>query len=485
MPSVATYKAIKLDSWEGGLNLHADASRLEDTELSYAMNVRLGPRGEVQMRTGYTQYDDGSLTDIPSFLYPWRSFAGDDFLIATASTGSGGGSVWYGSDDTFTDSTKDVLPGTTLPIWGVGFAGALKKLYVSSKNSSVISFDGTTWADVTTIPRGKILFFRHGRLFSINTLARPSGVYFSALNDAETVWDANNYVEAAPDDGYEINCADIFGDDLILFKDQSIWQLSGRSPSALGLYKLDSQRGSVSPRAFSQLRGRLFFYDRDSGIWAFDGSGFELVSQPINNYMLAGQNYDLAYQATAYTGEDRVYFSIPWFDASRHTFVYHGQTGAWTEYDSGFAAACSYLDTRYLTLPGVDGIVYADTTSSLVAPSATPLVGTFRTGWFELGGPGLKARVRRIEMSIEAPATTEITMKMYRDHGTTTPLVTRTITGGGDSWATGATERIVAEDGWGGRLHSCMFEFSTNDYPFQLNNMTVFYTGGADVRGER
>ncbi len=486
MGRVADYSAVRIDGFQGGLNNHVDASRLEPNELSHAMNVRLGPRGEVQLRSGYTRYDDESVLDTPSFLYPWREADGDDWLLAIASPGSpGAGRVWAGKTTTFADSGKTLLLGSSLPAWGVGFASAEGKAYLSAKHSSAISFDGTTWADVAAIPRGKMLWYRHGRMFSINSLARSSAIYYSDLNDVET-WPVTSYIECDSDDGYEINCSDVFGDDLLLFKDHGIWKLSGRTPTSFLLYKLDSLRGSVSPRAFAQLRGRLFFFDRDTGIWAFDGAGFELVSQPINDYLLAGQRYDDAWYATATVGEDRVYFSIPWTGTGdvRHTFVYFGDTQAWTEYDTGFPAEVLYLDSRYITLPGVVGIYNADTASDVVAPSETPIVGTFRTGWLPLGGPGVKARVKRIEFGLEATNSVSLTVKMFRDFSTTA-LATRTVTGGPDSHATGAGERTVVLDGWGGRLHHCQFEFSTDDYPCQVNSVTIFYTGGVDVLGER
>jgi len=65
------------------------------------------------------------------------------------------------------------------------------------------------------------------------------------------------------------------------------------------------------------------------------------------------------------------------------------------------------------------------------------------------------------------------------------PMVERTFIGGPSPASLNASERRVALDGWGTKLHAVAFEFETDNWPFQLNDMTVFYTGGVDLRGDR
>lgn len=487
MPRAAKYQVADLQGWQKGLNLQADSSRLEPEELSLALNVKLGHRGEVRLRTGYTRVDDGSLTEVVSFIYPFRTKTYDDWLICISNVN---GNIWYGESVTFFDSGKDSPLGTTLQTWGHGFASAKGKLYVTCKQMlNPVSFDGTLWADVTgTMPSAKMFHWRHDRMLALNTTERPSAVYYSAT-EAPEQFATDDWFPIDDEDGYEINASQVFGDDLIMFKDHAVWKLSGRTPSSFATYELDTHRGCVSPRAVTQLRGRLLFFDRDTGIWAFDGAQFELISQPINDYILEGQNYDRNYGATAYVGEDRAYFSLYWGNDGdpRRSFVYHGDTGAWTEYDNGFAGRQTYLNERYLGLVGAPGIYIADEASSLVPPSGTKIVGRFRTGWALIAGPGIKARVQRLEMTVKANVPTNVTVRMFGDHDETTPLVTRTFVGGAGPrvQAIESDERRVTLDGWGPRVHAVMFEFETDDFPFQLNEMSVFYTGGQDVRGER
>lgn len=487
MPATRQYQAVQFPGFPGGLNKDADSSRLEPGELQQAFNVYIGPRGEIGIRAGSTRLDGVSVPEPVLFLYPWRSDAGTDFLIAIGESGA----AYYGSTVTFVDSGKVIPPGSTLSDFGVGFAGAKSKLYVTSKNADVVkSFDGTTWADVAGIPQAKHLWYRHGRMFAINDDARTSGIYFSELLQPE-IFAVDDYLEINPEDGYQINCATVFGDDLILFKDNAIWKLTGRTPTSFAIYEVDSHRGSVSPRAVTQLRGRLFFFDRDTGVWAFDGAGFELVGQAINDYLLKNLNYEEAFRASMYTSDDRVFLSVPWGSSGTEfrQFVYSGTTEAWVEWNEGFGGRADYLDTRYYGLPATDGIWYQDPASSFTSTGTGTVNMEWRTGWALIGGPGAEARIRRLELTLKAPDTTSLKIDMFANYDEDNPVVARTVVGGPApsplSGAIETDERRVTLDGWGPRLHAVMFAFSTEGRPAQVNEMSVFFSGGVDVRGER
>ncbi len=482
MPRVAQYQAVQFKGFDSGLNKQVDSSRLELNELPEALNIRLGKRGEVILRSGYSRYDSTLTTD-SSFIFPWREFGGDDHLIVVDLAGA----VWKDDlDGVFANSGFNVGAINTLASFGVGMASADKKAYISSKKiPNVTAYVGFAWTAVAAIPKGKALHHRHDRLFSIGTDANPSRLFFSDFLDPE-VFQPASFIDFDPDDGFEINASTVFGDDLILFKDNAIWKLSGRTPASFATYRIDNLRGCVAPRGIAQLRGQLMFMDRDTGIWAFDGASLELISQPINDYILANQNYDLGWQASMYAGDDRLYVSIPWFDGSRHSFVYFADTGAWSEYDTGFAGSAFYLKERYLGLVGAAGVYQADPLSTVVPPSGTPLEAKFRTPWVRVGGPGIKARIRRVEMLIRASVSVTVTLNMYRDYDEETVYIARTFQGGPIPYAaTSFDERVIALDGFGDRLHAIQFEFVTSDAPFALNEMAIFYTGGLDVRGER
>jgi len=465
----------------------ADAYRLTEDELFLAVNVNLGMRGEIEDRDGYEQHS-GNLTRTIHWLFPWRTPAGVDHLLATDSAGN----IWQDTlDGTFTDSTKDLGSQSGLQLHGVGFAGTNDKVYVSAKSmANVVSFDGTTWADVATIPKAKILLHRHERLFAINDTANPSRIYFSELADPET-FDALDFLDCSPGDGYEINAAIEFGDDIILFKDHEIWKLTGRTPNTFALYRIDKERGCVSPKTVKQMGGKLYFFDRDTGVWAFDGANFTLISEPVHDYLMSAQSYSIAHTYAAFASEEnRYHLSM----ISNMTFVFFDRNQGWTLYTTTFYDTVLYLDDEYSGHEEAAGVLLLNQSREVfpiefgeALAAVTPYI---TTGWIRLGGPGAKARVRRIEVPLRADAEDSITVNMFRDF---VPDVykTRTFILGmppyGDDSPSIQQERIMALDGWGDRIQTVRFDFRFTNFSgsFSMKGLTIFFTGGADFRGER
>lgn len=304
MPRVSQYSAFQYEGFAKGYVREIDSSSLDETELLEALNVRLGRRGEITYRNGYVLHSS-NVSQVVHWLYPWRSAAGVDHLIAIDVLGN---VLEDTLDGSFTDSSEDVGTHSALTSHGVGFASATDKLYISAKTmvSDTLSFDGSTWSTHAQIPKAKILIARHDRLFAINDVSNPSTIYFSALGDPET-FAALDVIEVSSADGYEINAAIEFGDDIIIFKDHEVWKLSGRTPNSFALYRVDNERGCVSQKSVVQVGGELFFYDRDNGVWSFDGASFTLISGPINSHILDDQTYDNAYRAAAFVSKEGRY----------------------------------------------------------------------------------------------------------------------------------------------------------------------------------
>ncbi len=305
MPRSNPYRAFQYEGFERGYVREADSSRLEESEMFEALNVKLGQRGEITYRRGYAAHSS-NVSQVVHWLYPWRAAGGADHLIIVDVLGN---ILEDTLDGSFTDSAKDAGIHTGLPNHGVGFANAGDSLYISAKTmtSDPVSYNGSTWGTVAAIPKGKILIHRHERLFVFNDAANPSRIYFSGLATPE-VFAALDFIDVSPSDGYEINAAIEFGDDLIVFKDHEVWKLSGRTPNSFALYRIDNERGCVSQKSVVQLGGQLIFYDRDTGVWKFDGANFTLISQPINQHILDDQTYANAYRAAAYVSKDNRYY---------------------------------------------------------------------------------------------------------------------------------------------------------------------------------
>lgn len=175
--------------------------------------------------------------------------------------------------------------------------------------------------------------------------------------------------------------------------------------------------------------------------------------------------------------------------SNSRTYIFSPRNRSWTEYDTGFFDAVSYLNERYLGLRNAVGIHKSVPGSVTFPPAVSPEVARISTGWIRLGGPGLKARVYRIEAIMSMRSTDTFTVNMYRD---LIPDVykSRTVSLGEnphDIVALETQERVFALTGWGDRLTNVKFEFVFDGLsaPFTMGGLSIFFTGGFDLTGER
>lgn len=171
------------------------------------------------------------------------------------------------------------------------------------------------------------------------------------------------------------------------------------------------------------------------------------------------------------------------------TYIYSQVNQGWTEYDTRFLDAVTYLNERYLGLEGANGVFKTSPGAVLFPPAVGSVTARIQTGWIRIGGPASKARIRRIETILKMAADDVFTVSMYRDFIPDIYL-TRSVSLGDnphDGTPISTQERVFTLDGWGDRLETVKFEFEfpTLTEPFTLEGLTIFYTGGIDVRGEK
>lgn len=493
---------ITLGGFIGGLNTSSDATALEPDELTEAMNVRIGDKGEVSRRTGYELWADG-MSAPAHHLHLWTEKSGVENMIAITIIG-----------EMFVKKLSDYFTAEFVfgyavegdrELYPISFAAGEDFLYISTlRQRRVQRWDGSTMvamdqvyvpvdedddATYMAMPCGQHLAYRHGRMYVGHTAANPSRVWFSNVLQPE-VFTVESWVDLDPEDGSTITAMTGYADELFIFKDNSMWELTGRDPTTYALRTVDKLRGTVSPKTICQMRGLLVFFDRDTGIWGYDGSTLTLLSEKINEYILEGQNYEAAGSAAAYFGDDRLYVSVPWATGGTRTFVMNAQNGAWAEYDSGFHVGMYYHNDRYQSFAGKPGLQIAN-------PKLDEIVGDqyeshFRTAWLVPLGPGIKARLRRLELVVDANQGAEISIDLFREMQEDYVHMNRTfqvlynqIDVPYNRTGRSSHMHTITLDGWGQRLHSMQFRIGMKYLPTQINRVVAFVSGGEDVRGER
>lgn len=509
MAKQSPISTIELKGWVGGLNREADPFQLEPDESPDALNVDFGLRGAVSKRKGYKAHTTSHSTATRgTFLEHWEELGAGDWFLYVDSAGV----VWYTNSGTL--SAAGINYGTASePLeFPFAFAAMNNKIYVTTLRHATAnprSFDGTTWSSLTktafdgtsaTFPKAAFLVSHRERVFAFNVKTAAgtryrSRVYWSEPADPET-WAALSYIDVSPDDGQEITGAYAFGETIMIFKNRSLFLLTGVDEKSFTLYPVDAQIGCEAPKTVRAAGAQLFFFDYRSGVWAFDGAGFEKIDEKINTYLLEGINQANAYKSSGGVYRNRYWLSVPWGASTtpNRTFVYDTENDAWTEYDFGVADAAD-LDGVFYAVGNRDAVGIFEMESGPTDVAAN-IDAYFYTHWFAPEGPSTKHRLRRTDTAFTAAGDYNIHLDMYRNFGLS-PYVEQTVNTnpggfiwdtakwGTDAWGLGSAEVLARQTGWGERWRVVQFKFwDDTAATFQVNKMIVQVSSLDRVRGE-
>lgn len=142
--------------------------------------------------------------------------------------------------------------------------------------------DPTNVAQLDAFPKAKYITYFKGRLWAAGIKDDPFAVYWSApalspSGFAADVWPATNFETLAEDDNSPITGLATLNEHLIVFKQDSIWQMTynGNIPdtgeASYVPLQMVSGVGCVSQASIANVNGRLIFLAED-GFYQFDGT---------------------------------------------------------------------------------------------------------------------------------------------------------------------------------------------------------------------
>lgn len=139
-----------------------------------------------------------------------------------------------------------------------------KPVWFETANNILFGFNGTEevdWDGVTvtknraTVPLGFYAKWFHNYLFVANTTANPNRLFWSNLGDPTTFAGAN-FVDINPGDGDQITGLSLIQDELLVFKRNTVWSITGFSGTSF----------SSTTIATQNTNGRIFGYGTVSGL---------------------------------------------------------------------------------------------------------------------------------------------------------------------------------------------------------------------------
>jgi len=204
---------------------------------------------------------------------------------ATAKTIIAVGTAVYSVSDV-NGSLTALKTGLSSSATSYAFAQSNDVLYVCNGVDTPQQYDGTTWQDVSassgytgTIPISKFVIFHKNRLWVVDK-DNPTLLKYSDLGEYNKYTSTNIVYAPSPKSGDPITGLMVFQDNLIIFTRKTKYVLFGDDPGNFVLRQSSGKKGAVNQASIATSPNHIYFLN-DDGVYRYNGSADELVSDPI------------------------------------------------------------------------------------------------------------------------------------------------------------------------------------------------------------
>ena len=515
----AQIEMVQMSEWSGGLNTETPWPNLLPNELRTAENIDLTLTGQIRKRLGFTSYstaENAAMAD-GRFLFFWDQLGStnDWFILVDAD-----GDVFASINTDFSAAAVADLGSSATDTVPIGVTAFDNVLYLTSRRANPRSFDGTTWTEITDItldgdggefPKASFILSKHERVFAANidnngTIER-SRVRWSNVGDA-TTWGTLSWVDVDPDDGTQITGMVGFADGILIFKNHSMFFLSGVDEDTFTLFPVDSSVGTNSPGTIAIGGKAVYFLDNSKGVFRYDGTGVEILSQKIETELLTQFNNDPTQwpHHTAAFYRDKYYLSgFITGSTTPRTYVFNARLDAWVKWTFawyGSAERDGLLYTVGATNVGADLGIFEMFAST--ADNGNNVDAIVDTAFLPFGAEGsispVQNRLRGIDLILGDRATAEAGTRTLSTSVSPTPRFDyRDFGSGGETFnldtnETGADFSIVRTRSGGGEdadglpsLHTAIavhvaFAATTATDAVILNGINIYFSRRRSVR---
>lgn len=247
------------------------------------------------------------------------------------------------------------------------------KWYVVDGRTASRVWNGTTWTtlgqtfndneaapDDGDMPIADFIAYYHGRCILARTIeagvSYPSRVRFShavVQGKGEQDWKTNAYADlAVGNDGQGISAMVTNGQALFIFKQSSVYQMTGFDPTDLSFNTLDATIGTPNPDAVVATESAVYFWDLRMGLCRITrtpiGSSVLWQVEPISSRILdlirSGVIDNSRSDEFAVGSDgDRVWVTVPWTEGETRVLVLDLRTGGWTRYKLNLGPYLNYI----------------------------------------------------------------------------------------------------------------------------------------------
>lgn len=350
----APYQEIRVINPARGLNLLIADILSNDKEATLGTkNIEYVEGGAARKRMGYSAVNSG-LSGTPRGLAPYMS-EGNNFIITSDA----------GKLTKYQNVTWTTLPGSVTldSTANITMTPLFEKTYAWDGKSGGIVYDGTSVTRPGTMPRAKFSVIYKGYHVASGVEGQPFRLYFSPIGEPSrftrsssvgggaielntaadvpgaTVFTGDNTSQAIDinkNDGQKVTGLGFFQDVLIVFKEQSIYQLYFNSSGSFVVERISSSYGAVCHTAICSVENDCYFLT-EKGIYVLGNEPNYYASIRTNELssrvktLLQRINPAQWEKCRAYYWDDRYFLSVP-LDSSvdcNAVIVYDRRFYAW------------------------------------------------------------------------------------------------------------------------------------------------------------
>lgn len=287
---------IKLEDevpYFGGVNTTSDPSSdapdgMSEIDSPDCLNVVYDIVQSVGTRKGYTKLLTTSLTNFIGGMYSLYQSTGIRQLVY------GSGNHLYRYDNAGGSTQLSGTPATFTNNQQWSFDEFLDSVYGCNGSDPFIVYNGTNYSIANAGITGQFMKIHKNRVFIAPK--NSSTLYFSDASDP-TSFPANNFIQLNTNDGQNITGISELLDNLVIFKDESVWVLGGEPLGAgntttvgnLQLRQANSPVGCSAFRTIAKIEQVLFFMHH-SGIYMLQNYSVSLVSPGLNKTFQTAMN---------------------------------------------------------------------------------------------------------------------------------------------------------------------------------------------------
>jgi len=410
-------KYVYFQNW-GGLNDHLSSTEIQDGEATEIQNVIFDTGGALKKRFGYFTIPNegtqikvatGSVVAVTGLSFfeendgtkhlvavtqnddaatvMKKTYSGNVLSLTTGWDNIDATTIMPPSPDYDYDDICDFAVAENVLVFTVGLQYKPFK-WTGEGNVSLFSSD-------TDIPNATMVEYHKNQLFLAGDEDNPSRVYFSNLDDIFNFTNTDFFdVETA--DGSKIRGMISALDSLYIFKDRSVWKLSGWAKDSFILQKVVTGIGSLSQHSIVMVNNLIYFTTEQNDIAVYDG-GYDVkfLSQKIRNtigtlnYTRANKNLGLAFSTYKYADAD-YYASVSNGGSATHNRVLMFDTAfsAWTVFlglnPNTWVVADDPSGQNALFFGDADGYVHRYPSTSYFDGNVTTnaISAFYQTKWF-------------------------------------------------------------------------------------------------------